>query len=83
MSQPLSTVAEIVEAIGGTKAACLLLGVGQQAVSHWRVKDRLPPHTYPTIQSELMKRGLAADLSLWRWERKRKPVAETDPLPAG
>lgn len=76
MSKSLYSVAAVVDALGGTKAACLILGVGQSAIGNWRGADRLPPHTFPTISQELLKRGLAADLSLWRWDRKRKVVGE-------
>jgi len=76
MGKSLYTVADVVEALGGTRAACMILGVGQSAIGNWRGANLLPPHTFPTISQELLKRGLAADLSLWRWDRKKKVVNE-------
>lgn len=76
MSRQITTTSDLIDALGGTKAICDLLNVGQQAVSHWRVRDRLPAHTYPTVQSELMKRGLSADLSVWRWDRRTRKAAD-------
>lgn len=72
MAKSLTSVSEIIKALGGTKAACVILGVGQSAIGNWRGANRLPPHTFPTISQELLKRSLAADLELWRWDRKRK-----------
>jgi hypothetical protein len=76
MYNQITSTHEIIKALGGTKSACQILGVKQQAISVWRVNNQLPPHTFPAISQELLKRGLAADLSLWRWERKRKAVGE-------
>lgn len=83
MQRTLISTNDIIDALGGTRSVCLLLGVKNGAVSVWRVSNQLPPHTFPTISQELLRRGLSADISLWRWERKRKPVVESDPLPAG
>jgi len=85
MSRQITKASDIIEVLGGTKATCNLLGVTGQAVSHWRVSDLLPSHTYPIVQSELMKRGLSADLSVWRWDRRSKfgPDRKTNASPAG
>jgi hypothetical protein len=72
MHKSLNTVSEVIKALGGTKAACAILGVGQSAIGNWRGGNVLPPHTFPTISQELLKRGLYADIALWRWDRKRK-----------
>lgn len=76
MQSNLSTANDVIEALGGTKPTCLLLGVTGGAVSIWRVRNSFPPHTFPIISRELMKRGTAADLALWRWDRKKKAVGE-------
>jgi hypothetical protein len=84
MSNQITTTSDVIRALGGTKAACEILGVKQQAISVWRVTGVLPPHTFPIISQELLKRGLSADLSLWRWERKKKIAPEqVDAPPAG
>jgi hypothetical protein len=71
-----ASVRDVILALGGTEAVAKMFNVTSQAVSVWRVRNALPPHTFPTISQELLKRGLAADLSLWRWDRKRKAVGE-------
>lgn len=76
MGKSLTSVSEIVEALGGTREACLIFDVGQSAIGNWRGANRLPAHTYPTVQSELMKRGLSADLSVWRWDRRTRKAAD-------
>ncbi len=76
MAEQITTTTDVISALGGTQAIQDLLGVGQQAISHWRTQNRFPPHTFVTVQAALMKRGLSADVSLWRWERKRKAVGE-------
>jgi hypothetical protein len=76
MYNQITTTADVISALGGTKSACEILGVKQQAISVWRVTGLLPPHTFPIISQELLKRGLAADLSVWRWDRKKKVVGE-------
>lgn len=86
MGKSLTSVSEIVRALGGTKEACAIFDVGQSAIGNWRGANRLPPHTYPIVQSELMKRGLSADLSVWRWDRttrKADPEKKTNASPAG
>lgn len=75
MHRNLSSTNDIISALGGTRSVCDLLGVKSGAVSVWRTQNLLPPHTYPTIQTELMKRGLTADLSVWRWDRRNKKAA--------
>lgn len=75
MSKSLTSVAEIVKALGGTRAACAILGVGQSAVGNWRGANQLPPHTFPTISQELLKRGLSADLGVWNWDRRTRKAA--------
>lgn len=75
MGKSLTSVAEIVKALGGTRSAAAILGVGQSAVGNWRGANLLPPHTFPTISQELLKRGLAADLAVWNWDRRTRKAA--------
>lgn len=76
MHRNLYSTSDVIDALGGTKPVCALLQVKEGAVSVWRVNNLLPPHTFPTISQELLKRGLSADLSIWRWDRKKKAVGE-------
>lgn len=82
MRKTLTSVSEIVDALGGTKAACAILGVGQSAIGNWRGANLLPSHTFSVISEELLKRGLSADLGLWRWERKKKVLPEQVDAPS-
>jgi hypothetical protein len=72
MPNHLLTVAQVITALGGSKAAANLFNIGQTAVGNWRTRNWLPPHTFPLVQKELLARGLTADISLWRFERKKR-----------
>mgnify|MGYP006267170909 CR=1 FL=1 len=73
MTNELQSVSEVIHALGGTKAAAHICGVGVNAVSNWRVRGAFPAHTFPRISSELLKRGAAAKFGLWSFERKKQP----------
>lgn len=55
----LSSVDEIVEALGGTGATARLTGVVPSAVSNWR-RGTIPSENFLTITTELEKLGLHA-----------------------
>lgn len=71
MSTKLKSVSDVIEALGGTKAASSLLGVSSSAVSVWRVNNRLPAHTFTVISQELLSKMLSADFTLWNFDRKK------------
>jgi hypothetical protein len=71
-----ASVRDVILALGGTEAVAKMFNVTSQAVSVWRVRNALPPHTFSKISSELLALRSTADLSLWSWDRKRKAVGE-------
>jgi DNA-binding transcriptional regulator YdaS (Cro superfamily) len=71
MSLKITTTKDAIDALGGTKAVCSLIGVKEQAVSMWRTSNQFPAHTFTAIQEALLATGRTADISLWRFERKR------------
>jgi hypothetical protein len=54
----LTTVAEIVDAFGGTKAMAAWADVSQSAVSNWIARGWIPPDWYVAMSDELLRRGL-------------------------
>lgn len=71
MSKSLSTVSEVIQALGGTKAVAQLFDLREAAVGNWRIANAMPPHTFTKIQAELMARGTTADIGLWKFTRKK------------
>lgn len=76
MHNYLKTADEVIDALGGSGPVSELCGVGRAAVSYWRVSNRFPAHTFPTIQTELNGRGLMADAELFNFDRKRRQATE-------
>lgn len=72
----LKTMKEVVEALGGRKATGEIFGIGETAVGNWLYQNgNFPAYTMPTIQQELVSRGLSADPKLWNFARKRRKGA--------
>lgn len=62
----LTTVEQVIEALGGTAATARLLGAKMTAVSNWKhVYKRFPPRTFVLINGELKRLGKRAPASLW------------------
>lgn len=61
----LTTAKQVIDAVGGTKAACDLTGRKPTAISNWRVWDRFPANTFWKFQTELERSGFTAPASLW------------------
>lgn len=61
----LSSVADIVEAFGGTKAVAEWADVGMSAVSNWIVRDEIPPGWHYRLDRELRRRGYKVDPPLF------------------
>ena len=69
----LSTVDDVIDALGGTYETARLLDLKYpQPVSQWRKRARLPADKFLIMQSELEKRGKTAPPELWGI----KPTAE-------
>ncbi len=73
------TVAEAIEALGGTKAVADLLGRRPQAVSNWRSQG-FPANSYLALTKALKKAGWTAPASLWGM--KDADAAEGDVRPS-
>lgn len=61
----LDTAADVIAAIGGTKAACALTGRGVTSISNWRVNNRFPAEFVLLMQGELRRLGFEAPSALW------------------
>lgn len=61
----VSTVDDVIDALGGTHATAQLFGVTEAAVSNWRVRG-LPPRRFLKFTHVLASRGITAPPSLWR-----------------
>lgn len=57
----LSTVDEVIEAVGGTAAAAGIAGVSPPAVSNWRGRGRIPSEKFMIFAAAL--RGLGKEAS--------------------
>lgn len=64
----LTSVDEIIEALGGTSAVAGLAGVGQSAVSNWRSRGRIPPEKFMIFTEALGKAGKEAQPSVFGFE---------------
>ncbi len=62
--QPIESVAEGVEKLGGLSAVGQLTGRPSQAVSNWR-KTRFPANTYLVLRAALNAAGYDAPPHLW------------------
>lgn len=63
--QPLSTTADVMDALGGTGAVASLTGSKLSAASNWRSFETFPANTYVAMKAALDARGLTAPDSLW------------------
>lgn len=61
----LTTVDDVVEALGGTAAAAVLTGVSAPAVSNWRERGKIAPDKFLLIREALASRGQEACLSVF------------------
>ena len=68
MARKLSTVNEIIDALGGTAATARLTRRKLQAVSNWRAENKLPASVFLLMDSELKRRGFEAPPKAWGME---------------
>lgn len=61
----LTTVDEVIEALGGNIAVIVLTGRTPQAISNWRHEGRIAPYLFHLMSSRLAVLGLSADPRLW------------------
>jgi DNA-binding transcriptional regulator YdaS (Cro superfamily) len=65
MLDEITSVAEVVDVLGGPHAASRLLGTSPQVISNWKRRRSLPPDRYLVMLAALNARGLTAPPSLW------------------
>lgn len=61
----LTTVDEVIEAMGGGSACASLAGVGRAAVSNWRERGRFPSDLLFLFSGALAEKGKEADPALF------------------
>lgn len=61
----VSSVADLVQLLGGPKATGEFLGATPQKVVNWRADDRLPARFYLTHKQKLAAKRISAPASLW------------------
>jgi hypothetical protein len=64
----LTTVDEVINALGGTHVVAELTGRVYGAVWYWRKAGNFPSTLYVCMQQRLRRRGLSAPHSLWLQE---------------
>lgn len=62
----ITSMHEVVKALGGTSAVARLTGRKPQNVSNWKASGHFPPNTFTTLTKALEDRGCTAPPSLWR-----------------
>jgi hypothetical protein len=66
MNEHLTSVDDVIDALGGNGAVASMLGlIGSNRVSNWRARGSLPADKFLLMQAELQRRGLRAPPSLW------------------
>jgi hypothetical protein len=61
----VSTVRELVQALGGPKAASDFLESTPQKVVNWRAENRMPARFFLAHRSKLKSKGIKAPEALW------------------
>jgi hypothetical protein len=73
---PLSTVADVIDVLGGPTAVGRLTGNPASGVCNWRrERPHFPPKYYPTIQAALKDKGYYAHLHLFAFHGVRRRAA--------
>ena len=63
----IGSVRELIEELGGPKAASDLLETTPQNVVNWRLAGRIPSRLYLVHREKLSARKIAAPSSLWNF----------------
>jgi len=71
----LTTVDEVIDALGGNTAVRNMMSVSAQAVSNWRKRRRIPPRHYSTMTKALSKIDRSAPPGLWSMTSPDSPSA--------
>lgn len=65
MSNTLSTIEAVIDAVGGTSAAASIAGVAPGAVSNWKARGRIPAEFFFVFASRLEREGQSVDRDLF------------------
>jgi len=65
MAKTLTTTADVIEELGGSKEVAALFDHHPNAVSVWRTKGVFPAHTFLVLTDALERRGAHAPRTLW------------------
>jgi hypothetical protein len=69
----LTSVAEVIDALGGKNAVAEAFGFTPNAVAHWARHGAFPAHTYLAIGAELRRLGFACSVHKWSFSRADFP----------
>lgn len=84
--KPLNTVKDVVDALGGPTFLGDQLGIGQNAVSNWKIRNQIPSGWHLRVYLGVRQVGMEVDPSVFGLEslaalepppgkRKRRPQA--------
>jgi hypothetical protein len=59
------SVPELVDALGGNKAAQEFFGISGQLIWHWRENNRIPARLHLLHTAKLADKGIEAPVQLW------------------
>lgn len=77
--QPLTTVAAVIEALGGNDAVYALASVTPQQVTNWRSAGRFSSTSYVLFTEALERIGRSAEPALWGMKPSAKPKSDLNP----
>ncbi len=66
MPKEITTVPQVIKALGGPTATGRIVGKSPQSANNWRLANKFPAKTFPAMTSALAERGYSAPPSLWR-----------------
>ena len=61
----LSTIEEVITALGGIKATADLCGRGYTTAANWKYRGFFPSNTYFLMLTELSRNNFSAPITLW------------------
>lgn len=61
----LTTVDEVIDALGGTSVVAKMTRRSLSAVSNWRAEQRINPRCFQMMITALLEKGFTAEGSLW------------------
>ena len=71
--QPVSTVRDLIDAMGGPAPFADAVGERSDTVRQWRQRNRLPAHKYLRHAAIFSARGLSVPPSLWNLAEAEVP----------